>query len=108
MKPLTFLLILLFATMLNRSMAQEAATPQTAALTYQIIDSQNNTFGYDVYRDGKLLIHQTSIPAMPGNDGFKTRDDAAKVAELVMYKIRKGEMPPTITVEEMKELGVLK
>ncbi|MBX7141526.1 MAG: DUF4907 domain-containing protein [Chitinophagales bacterium] len=108
MKPLSLLFILLLVTVTNRSMAQTDAAKQTQALTYQIIDSQNNTFGYDVYRDGKLMIHQTSIPAMPGNDGFKTRDDAAKVAEMVMYKIRKGEMPPTVTVEEMKELGVIK
>jgi hypothetical protein len=108
MKHIAFLFMMLLAVIANQSTAQSSATPETPALTYQIIDSQNNTFGYDVYRDGKLLIHQTSIPALPGNDGFKTRDDAARVAELVMYKIRKGEMPPTITAEEMKELGVLK
>jgi hypothetical protein len=107
MKPLSLLFILLLMTASNRSMAQTDAALLTPVITYQIIDSQNNTFGYDVYRDGKLMIHQTSIPAMPGNDGFKTRDDAVKVAELVMFKIRKGEMPPTVTVEEMKELGVI-
>jgi len=35
------------------------------------------------------MIHQTSIPGLPGNEGFKTREDVAKVAELVMSKIRK-------------------
>ena len=75
-------------------------------ITYNIIDATNSTFGYDVFVDGKLMIHQTSIPSLPGNDGFKTKDDAAKVAELVMYKIRKGEMPPTVTADEMKNLGI--
>lgn len=77
-------------------------------LTYNIIDAPNNTFCYDIYSSGRLMIHQTSKPGLPGNEGFKTKDDAIKVAELVMYKIRKGEMPPTVTVEEMKELGVIK
>ena len=80
---------------------------QNAALTYIIIDAPNSTFGYDVLMDGKLMIHQTSIPAMPGNDGFRSKDDAAKVAELVMHKIRHGEMPPTVTTEELKSLRVI-
>jgi hypothetical protein len=87
--------------------SQRESAYQNASLTYVIIDAPNNTFGYEVFVDGKLMIHQTSIPAMPGNDGFKSKDDAAKVAELVMYKIRKGEMPPTVTTEELKSLRVI-
>jgi hypothetical protein len=73
-------------------------------LAYKIIDAPNHTYGYDVLADGRLLIHQTSIPAMPGNEGFKTKADASKVAQLVIGKIKKGEMPPTVTIEEMKNL----
>ena len=86
----------------------EASQYANTNLSYTIIDAPNNTFGYDIYSSGKLTIHQTSKPGLPGNEGFKTKDDAIKVAEMVMYKIRKGEMPPTVTVEEMKELGVIK
>lgn len=89
------------------SPSQNESSIQNAALTYIIIDAPNSTFGYDVLMDGQLMIHQTSIPAMPGNDGFSSKDDAAKVAELVMYKIRKGEMPPTVTTEELKSLHVI-
>ena len=77
-------------------------------LAYKIIDAPNNTYGYDVLADGRLLIHQKSIPAMPGNDGFKTKADASRVAQLVIGKIKKGEMPPTVTIEEMKKLKVIK
>ncbi|MGB3076887.1 MAG: DUF4907 domain-containing protein [Chitinophagales bacterium] len=38
-----------------------------------------NTFCYDVFAAGKLLIHQTNIPGLPGNDVFKTKEDAVKV-----------------------------
>jgi hypothetical protein len=54
------------------------------------------------------MIHQLSIPAMPGNDGFKTKADATKVAQLVIDKIKKGEMPPTVSIEELKKLNVIK
>lgn len=77
-------------------------------LTYQIIDAPNNTFCYDIYADGRLMIHQTSIPGLPGNEGFKTKDDAIKVAEMVVYKIRNGEMPPTVSIDEMKSLHLNK
>ena len=79
-----------------------------ATLTYQIIDAPEHTYGYDVFGDGRLMIHQTSVPALPGNEGFKTKEDATKVALLVIEKIKKGEMPPTISIDEMKTLNVIK
>jgi len=54
------------------------------------------------------MIHQTSAPALSGNEGFKTKKDAAKVALLVIEKVKKGEMPPTISIDEMKKLKVIK
>ena len=77
-------------------------------LTYKIIDAPKQTYSYDVFADGRLMIRQTSAPALPGNEGFKTREDAAKVALLVIEKIKKGEMPPTISIDEMKKLNVIK
>ena len=77
-------------------------------LTYKITDAPDHTFCYDVYAGGKLLIQQTSMPAVPGNEGFKTKADAEKVAKLVVDKIKKGEMPPTVSIDEMKKLKVIK
>ena len=76
-------------------------------LTYNIIDAPKHTYGYDVFADGRLMIHQSTAPALPGNEGFKTKEDATKVALLVIEKIKKGEMPPTISIDEMKKLGVV-
>jgi hypothetical protein len=76
-----------------------------SVLSYHIINAPNNTYCYDVLVDGRLMIHQTRIPGVPGNEGFKTNDDAAKVVEMVMYKIRNGEMPPTVSADEMKNTG---
>lgn len=79
-----------------------------ANLTYKIIDITGGTYGYDVYDGTKLIIHQNSMPAIPGNQGFSSKADASKVAEKVIAKIKKGEMPPTITVEDLKEMNVIK
>ena len=89
--------------------AQRLPSPvENKNLSYKIIPSVNKTWGYEIYNNGKLFIHQASIPAAPGNEGFKTKADAEKVAKLVIDKIRKGEMPPTVSVEEMKKLKVIK
>ena len=86
----------------------EASAYANTKLTYKIIDAPQHTYCYDVFADGRLMIHQTSAPALPGNEGFKTREDATKVALLVIEKIKKGEMPPTISIDEMKKLNVIK
>ena len=87
---------------------QKARTYDTPRLTFTIIDAPNHTYGYDVFADGRLLIHQTSVPALPGNEGFQTKEEATKVALLVIEKINKGEMPPTISIDEMTKLNVIK
>ena len=76
-------------------------------LTYKIISAPKKTYCYDIYADGRLMIHQPSAPGLPGNEGFKTKADAEKVAKLVIDKIKKGEMPPSVTKEEMEKLKVL-
>ena len=73
-----------------------------------IIPSAKHTFGYDIYVYGTILIHQPSRPGLPGNTGFATEEDATKVANHVIKKIHNNEMPPTITIEELRELEVLK
>ena len=70
-----------------------------------IIPSEENTFGYDIYVQDVILIHQPSRPGVPGNLGFATKEDAMKVAELVIKKMRNNEMPPSVSMEELQELG---
>jgi len=84
-----------------------AAQFSNTKLSYKIIPAANNTFCYDVLVDGKILIHQPSKPGLPGNEGFKTKQDAEKVAKLIISKIKKGEMPPSVTTDELKKLNVL-
>jgi hypothetical protein len=86
----------------------EANAYANTTLTFKITDAPDHTYGYDVFADGTLIIHQTSVPALPGNEGFKTKNDATKVALLVIEKLRKGEMPPTISIDEMKQLNAIK
>jgi hypothetical protein len=93
----------------SKNDAKQQENPYAKAeITTKIIPSVNNTFGYDILLGGKPLVHQPSIPGLPGNEGFTTKEAAQSVADLVVKKIRNNEMPPTVTMENLKALGVLK
>lgn len=79
----------------------------TALISYKLIKAEDNTWGYDILVDGNLVVHQPSKPALPGNSGFATQEKARKVAGLVIEKIKKGQMPPTLSPEEMQNIGAL-
>jgi Domain of unknown function (DUF4907) len=79
-----------------------------AEITIKIIASANHTFGYDILLYKRPLVHQPNIPGLPGNEGFTTQEKARTVADFVVKKIRRNEMPPTVTREDLKVMGVLK
>ena len=81
------------------------ASPHTS-FTYKIISGANNTWGYNILRDNKIFIHQPNKPGLPGVEGFKTKEDAVKTAELVISKIKKGEIPPTVSRQELISLNL--
>ena len=78
-----------------------------ANITYVVVVAEGGGYGYDVFADGRKLIHQSTIPGQPGTLGFKTKSDSRKVAELVIRKLRNKEIPPAITDEELRKLKVI-
>lgn len=67
---------------------------------------QPEGWGYNISENGKQFINQQTIPGVPGNQGFKTSEEALKVAELVRSKLERGTFPPTISEEELQKLGI--
>jgi hypothetical protein len=80
---------------------QEKAAKTT--FQYFIIKADSATYGYSIYADGQLYIWQTNIPGMPGAKGFATEALATKCAGLVIQKMKEGEIPPSLTEEELKK-----
>lgn len=76
------------------------------SIQYKIIKGTDNTYGYNISKNGKILIHQPSIPCVQGNKGFSKKKDAEKLALLMITKIRKGIMPPSVTERELQDLGI--
>ena len=100
--------VLFFFLSIRLEAQSEPPLSQTkpAPLIYKIITLPDGTFSYDIFTGDHRIIHQTSIPARPGNEGFRRKEDAEKVARLVIDKLNKHIIPPTITVHEMDSLKI--
>jgi hypothetical protein len=107
-------MLFIFAGLPGMSISADVAVQQqknpytNAEITIKIIPSANQTYGYDILLYRKPLVHQPNIPGLPGNAGFTTKERAQTVAEFVVKKIRNNEMPPTVTIEDLNNMGVLK
>ncbi len=71
--------------------------------------SNNSTlsgFGYDIFINDSLYVHQPHIPAIQGEKGFASKLDAEKIGNLVIIKIRNGVIPPSITISDLDSLEI--
>jgi hypothetical protein len=103
---LFYISLLYSAPLLAQTPANTGKTTPNTAYNFSIFENANHTYGYDIYNNKVLVIHQPTIPGRAGLLGFKTKSDAEKVATLAISKIAKGVMPPTITDIELKKLKI--
>ncbi|GAB2802154.1 hypothetical protein GCM10027275_55570 [Rhabdobacter roseus] len=64
-------------------------------------------WGYLIRQEGRVVIDQPTIPVVPGQRSFATRQQAQRVGELVLTKMRAGRFPPTLSLPELDSLGAL-
>ncbi|MBS1947200.1 MAG: DUF4907 domain-containing protein [Bacteroidetes bacterium] len=75
----------------------------------QLAPFQTGTgWGYEILANGKTYIRQSFIPAVAGEKNFKTKEDAIAVGNKVIQKMKMGEQLPTISFDELKQLGIIK
>lgn len=84
---------------------QEVAENRKVPVDASIFQTDKG-WGYSILVDNKLYIQQDIIPAITGNQGFATKDDATKVAKLVLKKMAADEKP-IVTKEDLKQLGII-
>ena len=101
-----FFISILFVT--KNVVSQNTSTNQAKQkqnLSYKVIPSIENTYGYEIIQNGKTFIYQVNIPSMPGNKGFKTKEEAKNCALLVIDKIKKNIMPPSVSRYELDSIS---
>jgi len=111
MKGILFIVFYGFAVYVTLAQRpkQLIAPKQDYGILYRYNDSLQcetyprlNGWAYRIYIRYKLIINQPGIPALEGNLPFKSEADARKIAELAASKIAKGQMPPTLSIEEIQ------
>ena len=74
---------------------------------YEVKTVQNSLgWGYEVWKDGALIINQTHIPAIQGLRAFASQEQAQKAVDIIKIKLDKGIFPPTISIDELQGIGV--
>lgn len=75
-------------------------------VTSKTIHSDSLGWGYEIYANDTLVIHQAFIPAVQGRKGFVSEDQAKTIARLVIKKMSTSKDLPHITVQELDSCGI--
>jgi len=90
----------------NVRQVSEVKSKQFEVRTYVNTDTKKSRWGYDIYVDSKLYVHQPHIPAVSGREGFITEEEAKKVGNFVVKKMKRNIVPPTVSVEELDSMKI--
>lgn len=63
-------------------------------------------WGYDILQNNRPFIHQPTVPGQPGQAGFVSEEQARRVGERVVEKIEQTRAMPTLSNDELRQLGV--
>jgi hypothetical protein len=77
---------------------------QRPSISVKVIQT-GESWGYEIYRDTIRFIYQETIPGLPGNQHFSSRDEALKCGELVCRKLRNAKNP-SVSKEELENMGI--
>ncbi len=64
-------------------------------------------WGYDITVNDSSTIHQDIIPGIPGRRGFATKEEAEKIGNLVLEKIKNKKLQ-TSTLQELDSFKITK
>ena len=77
-----------------------------ASLSFETFKMEGKGWGFDVYINGSLFIHQDEIPAPGVVKRYESEEDAVKAAGLIISKIKQNILPPLISVSELDSIGI--
>lgn len=62
-------------------------------------------WGYELLVDNKIYIHQDCIPAIERNKRFVTEEEAMRIGNIALDKIKKGHKP-ILTVQDINNAHI--
>jgi hypothetical protein len=79
-----------------------------AVYSYRLYNAPNNTFGYDILKNGKLVYHQYVL-MLVSNEGkriFASKPQTERSAMIAIAKIKNGQKPDLSSEELQKILSL--
>jgi len=62
----------------------------------------NLGWGYEILKNDSVYIRQEIIPAIQGRKSFISEEEANRIANLVLYKMKRGKLQfPDITIHDL-------
>lgn len=95
---------LLFTTSCNSNNKKQEPSGDDMLPVKVIAVPSGTGWGYQVYVEDKLYIDQTNIPAVPGLQTFKSKEEALKIGNLVASKMKNGKR--TVTIQDLKDAHI--
>lgn len=89
---------------IDTSIAIAPDAPKLTDYSWFLLENTDGTFGYEVLKSGDLVVSQPNIPGEGSTTGFKSKTQASAAAELVISKLEKDILPPTISEKELKKI----
>ena len=80
---------------------KHTATDAYSLSTFRLENGKG--YGYEILKNNHVFIHQEFIPALEGKQFFKSSEEAKKIGDEVLRKV-KNNKPPGITREEVLRL----
>jgi hypothetical protein len=85
----------------------EAEIREKNTSVYEVRTVENASgWGYEVWKDGAMVIKQEHIPAVQGIRSFSSQEQAQKAADIIKAKLDQGIFPPTMSMAELQSIGV--
>ncbi len=103
-----FVLPLLFASCSDsKSTSKDSPKKMETSSVFSFkITTQEDGYGYEVLKNRRAFIKQPNIPAIEGQKSFATKEQAITTAKFVIEKLKKGTLPPSVTIQELDSLGI--
>lgn len=104
---LALLLLILVFKISSKSVNDEIKTTKHTETAYRLetFRTGENGWGYNIFKDKKLIIKQDIIPAIEKQIAFKSEADARKTGNFVIEKLKKNQLP-TLSRSDLAGLKV--
>ena len=96
-----FAVILFVITRFTKKVAKH---PDEIAVTLKTYETSFG-WGYDIYTNDSLYIHQEYMPAVEGRKGFANKEDADKIGQLAIARLKYSKLP-VITLADLDSIGI--